>query len=143
MTNQPLPFEIRGHTADLRLYASGKTKEELFSNMILGMSGILKSTFVEESEEELLSRREVTIDSADLAALLVDFLNEVLYLSNTNKEVYRKVDFVAFSDTHLEAELSGKEVEGFDEDIKAATYHEVEVKQGKDGFWEATVILDI
>lgn len=140
---EPPPFEIRAHTADLRLYASGRTKEELFSNMLLGMSSIMQPSFTEESEEELTARHEITVDSADLSALLVDFLNEVLYLSNTNKEIYRKISFLTFQDTHLEAEVLGRPVEAFEEDIKAATYHEAEVKARDGEYLEATVIFDI
>ncbi|MFN7088266.1 MAG: archease [Candidatus Paceibacteria bacterium] len=138
---QQKPFEILGHTADLRLYASGKTKEELFSNMLLGMGTILNPEPIDP--EDLPVRREISVDSMDLSMLLVDFLNEVLYQSTINKEVYYKVDFVKFQDTFLEAELYGKEVDKFEEDIKAVTYHEAKIQQRQDGYLEATVIFYI
>lgn len=139
---EPKPFEILEHTADLRLYASGKIKEELFSNMLLGMSEIIKHR-EPGKEEDLPKREKISIDSADLNALLVDFLSEVLYLSNIHKTVYRKINFESFSDTNLAGEIFGRKVEGFDEDIKAVTYHQLEIKQGEDGYWEGTVIFDI
>jgi len=54
-------------------------------------------------------------------------------LTQVNKEIYNKVKFTKFTDTELEAELSGQKVERFGEDIKAVTYHGLEIKQNKDG----------
>jgi SHS2 domain-containing protein len=138
----PPAFEIQGHTADLRLYGSGQTKAELFSNMLFGMSSIIKPQTAGQ-DDELPSKEKIGIKSPDINALLVDFLNEVLYLSNVNKRVYRRVSFESFSDTNLKGEISGREIAGFDEDIKAVTYHELEIKQRPDGYYEATIIFDI
>lgn len=110
--------------------------------MLLGMSEIIKHR-EPGKEEELEKREKISIDSSDINALLVDFLSEVLYLSNIHKAVYWKINFGSFSDTHLEGETFGREVEGFEEDIKAVTYHQLEIKQREDGYWEATVIFDI
>ena len=94
--------------------------------------------------------REIKIKSPDLPALLVDFLSEVLYLTQVNKEIYNKVKFKKFSDpsinsgqVELEAELLGQKVKRFGEDIKAVTYHSLNVYQNKDGSWEAIVLFDI
>jgi len=139
----PAPYEIRGHTADVRLYASGKTREELFSHMIAGMGSIMQPALYEPRAEELAVRRELVVDGPDITVLLVDFLNEALYLSQMHREVYRFANFLALTDTHLEAELLGQEVDMFEADIKAATYHEAQVTQNKEGYFECTVIFDI
>jgi len=73
----------------------------------------------------------------------VDFLSEVLYLIQTQREVYSDVKFKKFSDTEIEAELIGQKVERFEEDIKAVTYHNLEIRQKEDGSWEATILFDI
>ena len=88
-------------------------------------------------------KQKVKIKSDDLGALLVDFLNEVLYLSQTNKAVYDYFIINRFTDSEIEAEIQGKEVERFEEDIKAATYHDLEIKQNKNKVWEGTVLFDI
>ena len=132
-------YEILEHKADLKILAFGETKEELFLNMLLGMEESVKTEI--KSDEKV--KREIKIKSLDLPALLVDFLSEVLYLIQVNKEIYTDVKFIKFSDTELEAELSGQKVERFGEDIKAVTYHGLDVCQSKDGIWEATIIFDI
>ena len=132
-------YEILEHKADLMIRAFGRTKEELFLNMLLGMDAGLRS----ELQTQKTKIRKIKIKSPDSAALLVDFLSEALYLTQINKEIYDNVKFVKFTDTEIEAELSGQEVERFGEDIKAVTYHGLEIKKTEGGKWEATVLFDI
>jgi len=152
-------FEILEHKADLKIRAFGKTKEELFLSMLKGMAGGLRpkiknhliakqlpTVHTRQGAKRLVRKakiKNIKIKSLDLAALLVDFLSEVLYLTQVNREVYNGVKFNKFSDTKLEAELLGQKVERFDEDIKAVTYHQLDIRQRRDGIWEATVLFDI
>ena len=141
-----MKYEILEHKADLKIKAFGKTKEELFQNALFAMAECMKPE-IKKTE----GKRKIKIKSPDLPALLVDFLSEVLYLSQVNKEIYNEVKFKKFSDTpsagsgqaELEAELLGQKVERFGEDIKAVTYHSLNVRQKEDGSWEATVLFDI
>ena len=148
-------FEILEHKADLKIRSFGRTKEELFQNMLLGMQESMKPELKTPGEE---TKREIKVKSLDWLALLVDFLSEVLYLTQINKEIYSDVKFKKFSGSELEAELFGKKVERFGEDIKAVTYHNLEINQRperskggrktnvlrpKDGSWEAIVLFDI
>ncbi len=133
-----MKHQILEHKADLKIRAFGRTKKELFLNMLLGMA--------ENQKAEKLKtkvKRQIKIKSLDLAALLVDFLSEALYLSQVNQEVYDSVKFSKFADTELAGELIGQKVERFDEDIKAVTYHNLEIKQTKDGGWQAIILFDI
>ena len=132
-------YEILEHKADLKIRAFGKTKEELFLNLLFGMAENMKP----EIEAGTRVKREIKIESLDLPALLVDFLSEALYQSQTNKEVYNSVKFSKFSDNFLEGELIGQKAERFGEDIKAVTYHNLEINQNKTGTWEAIVLFDI
>jgi len=131
-------FEILEHKADLKIRAFGKDKKELFLNALRGM--------VDSQKGEGLKRqvkRKIKIKSLDLAALLVDFLSEALYLSQVNKEIYKNLEFKKFSDTRIEGELIGQKVGRFGEDIKAVTYHDLDIRQRKDRAWEATLLFDI
>jgi SHS2 domain-containing protein len=132
------PYEILEHPADLKIRAFGKTKEELFLNTLKGMAENLKPEM-----NEIIAKRKIKISSPDLGALLIDFLNEVLYLIQANKEVYTDINFKKLNNTELEGELIGRETKRFGEDIKAVTYHDLDIHQEKDGHWEATVLFDI
>lgn len=132
-------YEILEHKADLKIRAFGKTKEELFLNMLLAVSESLKPET--RPGEKIIHK--IKISSPDLPALLVDFLSEALYLAQANKEIYDNVKFIKFTDTELKAELSGQRVERFREDIKAVTYHDLDIHKKKDDTWETTVLFDI
>jgi len=133
-----MKYEILEHKADLKIRAFGKTKEELFLNMFLGMMASLQP----ESKGEK-TKQKIKITSLDLNTLLVDFLSEALYLTQINREVYDNVKLNKLTDTELEGELIGQKIERFGEDIKAVTYHNLDVHQKKDRTWEATVLFDI
>lgn len=133
-------YEILEHKADLKIRAFGKTKEELFQNMLFGMIKSMRPK-IKKSKEKI--RREIKINSLDLSALLVDFLNEILYQSQVNKEIYFGTSFKKLTDNEIEGELIGQKVESFGEDIKAVTYHNLDVRQREDGIWEATILFDI
>lgn len=141
-----MKYEILEHRADLKIRVFGKSKEELFSNALLAMNEAMRA---EIRKPEETSKGAIKIESADPQSLLVDFLNEVLYLSQVNKEVYevslkKVIDPSADSGrAEIEGELIGKKVEKFGEDIKAATYHDLEIKQEKDGNWQAVILFDI
>ena len=132
-------YEILEHIADLKIRAFGKGKEEVFLNMLLAMT---ESQRPEIKEKEKITR-EINVKATDLSALLVGFLSEALYLGQTNREVYFEVTFKKFSDTEIEGELTGQKVERFGEEIKAATWHSLDIHQKEYGTWQATVLFDV
>lgn len=131
-------YEILEHKADLKIRAFGKQKEEMFLNMLLAMTESQKASSLPEKVT-----REIKVNSSDLPSLLVGFLSEALYLSQVNREVYHNVKFKTFSDTEIKGEISGQKVERFGEDIKAVTWHSLDIHQKEDGTWQATVLFDV
>lgn len=132
-------YEILEHRADFKIKVLGKDKKELFLNALLGMISGLRP----EIRSTKSGIRNIKVESPDLNALLVDFLSEVLYLIQTNREIYESMKFNKFTDTEIEAEFSGQKVVSFGEDIKAVTYHGLDIHQKKDKTWEVTVLFDI
>jgi len=132
-------YEILEHLADLKIRAFGKNKKELFLNMLKGMVDSQKP----EIEDKKINKRKIEIKSIDLSNLLVDFLSEILYLSQVNREAYQNFKFKNFSDKEVYGDLFGQKVKRFGEDIKAITYYSLDIHQRRDGVWEATVLFDI
>jgi len=132
-------FEILEHKADLKIRAFGQTKEELFLNTLLGMQESMKPEI--KGEEKVV--RQIEIESLDLSALLVDFLSEVLYQNQVNKEIYNDVQFSKFTDTEIKGKIIGQKVERFGEDIKAVTHHNVDIRQNSNKIWEVTILFDV
>jgi len=145
-----MKYKILEHKADLKMRVFGKTKEELFENAMIGMQSALRAEIQNSAQPQPFLKgwgwaeiRKIKIKSFDLTALLVDFLSEILYLIQVNKEIYNKIKFRKFSNTEIEAELFGQKVKRFDEDIKAVTYHQLDIHQKKDGSWQATILFDV
>ena len=135
-------FEILPHTADIRLKASGSSYEELFSAALDGMNYIIKRDLTKNST--LMNFREIIdVESVDRSMLLIDFLSKVLTLSHQYKAVYHTVKFKTLEERYLFSEMEGSQVEDFDEDIKAVTYNEAEIRKNKDNIYEIIIVFDI
>jgi SHS2 domain-containing protein len=145
-----MKYKILSHTADLRLEVYGKTIEELFINAVEAIANILSG-----DKKSLLSymiaAEKIEISSNDQNTLLVDFLNEILAKSNINKAIYKVDKIVIASRAYrqaggakqcLSAQISRAPVDKFEEDVKAVTYHEVNIKKEKD-IYETRLVLDI
>ncbi len=132
-------YKILEHTGDVKIKAYGKTKGELFENAMVAMMAVLHPKY----EIRNLESRSIKIKSQDTNALLVDFLNEVNYLRQVHTEMYGGVEFKKFSDTEIEATLEGYRVEEFGEDVKAVTFHELDIQQNSQGLWETMIVFDV
>jgi len=131
-------FEILDHKADLVLRIFGKTKKELFENAMLGMFEGARY----EKENGKSFKEKIKIKSIDLPSLLVDFLSEILYLVETKKLVFEKINFKKFTETEIEAALIGKPLKRMGVHIKGVTYHGLEILR-KNDIWQATILFDI
>jgi SHS2 domain-containing protein len=87
-----------------------------------------------------------TVSAADRPALLVAWLNELLYLLDVHRFIPRRCRIREFRNTALVAELFGDTIDpnrhSVRRMVKAATYHGLSLTQANGG-WEARVILDL
>lgn len=137
-----MTFKVLDHKTDLKIKVSAKTKKELFKDACLAISeAILPKRLNQYPEQE---EAEVKIEANSLGDRLIDFLNEVLYLSDINNLSYQTEEFISFTDNSLKAKLIGHRVpaEDFDTEIKAATHHGLEIKKSNNHL-EVTIIFDI
>lgn len=132
-------YEILPHTADLSVRASGDSKEELVRSVLRGMFEAAEPDFGEGAAPE----RRFSVVSADFETLLVDLLNEAIAFSCMYHEAYDDVRFSVFSDTEAEGVFIGRPVTRFGTELKAATFHDLQVAQNDQGLWETTVTFDV
>ena len=130
-------------TADLAVRSYGATLEEAFVNMALGMMNAMTLLERVEPREE----REFEVSGGDLGELLYNFLEEFLFMKDTENLVFSKVT-VEFSDdrTKLKVKCWG---ESFDLarhepkiDVKAVTYSLMEINEEGD-HWSIRTVFDI
>jgi len=132
---------FRPHIADIRMNVAADTVEEIFKGAIAGMSELMKKKFCNQKHSREI-KNEMIIHSADITSLLIDFLNEVLSLSHINKAIYCTADIIKLTGTDLSATLKGYYANNWDEDIKAVTYHEAELRKINNK-WNTQIIFDI
>ena len=130
------------HTADTRLKVEGDTLRKLFSAALGGMAEVIKPGLCRTRGVEDFVQ-EITISSTNQTTLLIDFLSEILTRSHEEKVVFCSAEFLEFDVASLKAKIFGAKTEGFDEDIKAVTYHEAQIMKNKKGNYETTIVFDI
>jgi len=134
------PYEILEHTADLKIRVQGKTLPELFANALKGM---FQAAHYQAEKNSPLNKRKIVLSSFNLPSLLVDFLSEALYLSETHKEVYPEIEIKSLTEKKLTGNLIGQKLAKMGVHLKAVTYHDLSVVQDKNGLWQATLLFDI
>jgi SHS2 domain-containing protein len=132
-------FELIHHTADVRVRVAAPTLVDLFRDAVRGMYAVMRG---EARGVEPVQRTIAVDDSADTTALLVDFLNEVLNRAHIGHELFDAVTFTRFEETSCTAELTGSAPATFEEDVKAVTYHEAEVRF-VNGEWTTMLVFDL
>ncbi len=143
-------FEQLPHTADIKIRVYGATPQELFRHAVIGMFQSIRpmspGCHVENDRvvcKDLPQHHEIEAHSIDMSALLVDFLSEALYLSDSFNEAYLDATIHELSDTFVKATVQGVQVTGFEVvEIKAVTHHECKITQ-VDGGWQVDIVFDI
>lgn len=86
--------------------------------------------------------RELVIRADDAGALLVDWLNELVFLAETERWVATEFRPQAARDGELRIAARGVRVDEAPALVKAATHHGLEVRPRADGL-EAEVVFDV
>ena len=136
------PYEVFEHTADIGIHAYGSTLPELFISAAQGMGSLM----VAPEQVRLLTVRQVEVEGHNTVSLLIAWLNELIFLFDTEYLLLR--DFVVddISETRLLARAMGEPYDAQRHDlssaIKAVTWHEAAITYS-DGSYKARIIFDI
>ncbi|HYW35959.1 MAG TPA: archease [Balneolaceae bacterium] len=135
--------EILPHTADLRMRVTADTIPGLFQSGLEGLNQVLLANFDPRKSDTTAITKTINLESPDTTSLLIDFLSEVLTLSQIYKTIFHDLNITTLTAAQLRATITGQAVGAFDEDVKAVTYHEAEIKQNNRGKWETIIVYDI
>ena len=134
-------FQIIEHTADVGIVAYGKDLRQAFVNAARGLYSIMLDD--REIGEEV--HRRIEVEGHDREALLVQWLNELIYTFDVENLVFKSFHILEMTDTGLKVDCFGQkldpEVHEVRLGVKAATYHMLKVEEGT-GF-RAQVLFDI
>lgn len=141
-------FDVFDHTADIGLEVRGRDLADLLETAARGVFEQMLKDRPDEVEviDEVRAAAMEGIEG-DAAELLVVWLQELLYRFETDHLVPRTFDVEVCGPREVRATVGfGR----FDPDrhraraeIKAVTYHGLDVHQEPDGTWSARFILDV
>ena len=135
-------FRYLRHTADLRIEIRGKDLKELFQNAGKAFFSVLTDRRKIKKNEKL----EVAVTAESAEELLVNWLNELIYVFEVKKMVFGQIKILKLSKTELSAQLKGEKFNPAKHVIidkpKAATYHLFKIEKSQSNF-TAKVVFDL
>ena len=129
---------VLDHTSELRLELGAPSWPELLAEAARALGAQLRREAPAVGPAEA---REVRLQAHDAEALLVDYLNEIVFLAETDPWAPTDAVVDEASPTRLVARLSGPPLARAPSAVKAATFHGLAVAE-RDGRWTARVVLD-
>ncbi len=134
-------FEIVDHTADVGIIAYGADISQAFANAARALFSLI--TELDDVGEIL--HRDIELTAPDQESLLVEWLNELIYLFDTDNIVFKRFDVTKLNNRQLKARSYGEKVDSskhrLKTGVKAATYHMLKVD--KDNGYRIQVLFDI
>jgi len=134
-------FEIIDHTADVVIIAYGTSLSQTFANAAKALFNLITEL---DNVEEVL-HRDIELVAPDQESLLVAWLNELIYLFDTENVIFKRFEITKLNNTQLKARSYGEKVDRskhkLKTGVKAATYHMLRID--KDNGYKAQVLFDI
>ena len=135
-------FESIDHPSDIGIIAYGKSISELFENAAFGMFSLMTDP------KKVAGKTEFEVEAAadDIESLLVNWLNELLFLEDTKHVLFGSFKIKGISDKEIKGEALGEKIDvsrhKISRSIKAATYNQLKIWQ-EEGVWKARVVFDV
>jgi SHS2 domain-containing protein len=127
------------HTSELELRVEADTDAAVLSDATLALAELLRGDGPQPGGETVT--REVTVDADDRAQLLAAWLDELVFLAETEAVIPESVTFETLDERGLRARVEGRRGEP-PHLVKAVTYHRLAFDRSEAG-WTATVVLDV
>jgi len=118
-----MDYEFIEHVADAKFRAYGKTLEEKFINAALAMTSLI----TEGVKPKI--RNDFSVEGTDTESLLYNFLEELLFLFDSEGFALSAVDKIKIEGNTLSCEVLGDAAEKYEThgDVKAVTYNDMEI----------------
>ena len=133
-----MPFEEISHTADWSIRVWAKDLGALLTESARGM--IALSHAVASPSPRV--RRELSLNAVDAESLLVAFLEELLYLAESESLLFDRFEFKSLSETNLHAMMEGGRLRSQEKEIKAVTFHNLAIRNTERGL-EVEIVFDV
>ena len=135
-------YEIIDHTADIGLRVFGADPAELFRNAASALTDVI----TDRRKVMATESRKLAVTGIDWPDLMVNWLRELLYLWSGDDLLVASVEMEQIRMQKIVAVVSVEpyrpERHRIRNEIKAVTYHQIEVCESLTG-WKAKIILDV
>lgn len=131
-------FEEIDHTADWAYRVWAPSLEELFIQAAISLFTLAGIQLVKGVQV----KREIELCGIDYESLLVAWLNELLYLRESENLGFNYFEILNLGPQNLKIYLRGAPIQDWTKFIKAVTYHNLSIKKNDQGF-ETTLVLDV
>jgi len=132
-------FQEVEHTADWAVRVRGRDLAELFAFAAQAMITLVTDSVQTEPFPVV---RHIELAAPDVETLLVDWLSELVYLHETGDVVFCVFEMEEVTSTQLRATIRGRPGIPVKKEIKAVTYHGLDVQRTQGGY-EVTVVFDV
>lgn len=136
--NSVAGFEEVEHTADWAYRVWGQNLAELFIQAAKGLYAIAS---VQVGSTSPISRN-IQLKGVDYESLLVAWLNELLYLHESEGLGFNQFEILHLDRQTLQVKVSGAPVKNWNKLIKAVTYNNLTIQTTEKSL-EATLVLDV
>jgi SHS2 domain-containing protein len=137
-----MTFEYLDHPADIGFRARSASLEGLFANAAHALVNLILDPATIRPDNGY----PLSAGAGDIESLLVNFLNEVLYLVDGRRLALSAFEITHLTDTQIECLARGEPRDPVRHParlvVKAVTYHQLKVARTDDG-WLAEVYVDI
>jgi SHS2 domain-containing protein len=125
------------HAAELGVTISADSPDEVFAEAARWLARRVGTGAASGGDWQ-----SIHLEAPDPAALLVDWLNELIGRSEIEQAAFHDVRNLRISGGRLDAEIRGQPVSVFHLPVKAATLHGVRLVHDR-GRWRGDVLLDV
>lgn len=139
---EDIRFKVLENATDFVIKSYGACLEQLFANTAYGMFTMHQGKVLTSGMSDTKKAEQIAIKSANREELLVEFLNELLYLAEIKKRSYGAFSFIKLTEKELVAIAYYTPLSKPKIPIKAAIYHNLKIKKSRN-YYEATVTFDI
>lgn len=137
-----MPYRLLDHTADLALEVTGSSVADLFVQAACALYDLI----TDRGALKGCTSQSLVVTGADWPDLMVNWMRELLYLFNGCHTLVKDVTICHISETGLQAALTCEPFDSrrhvINEEVKAVTYHGIEVIQAQNR-WTARIVLDV
>jgi SHS2 domain-containing protein len=127
-------------TADRAFRVTGRDLTALLENAARAMQALDKDEAGPTAER--LETREIEVEGVDGELLLVNWLNEILYLEQVHHLVCEQFHIDDLKNHCLRARVETRECDRTYTHIKAVTFHNLKIRETSDGL-EAEIVVDV